>query len=89
MDIWSERSLAYEINHVREASFILTYFEAEAEAIAKIERTFRITDNILRTLVVRPEKEFDLETFIKEDTLKREEQAEAAAEEKKTEEAKA
>jgi small subunit ribosomal protein S6 len=65
MDVWSERSLAYEINHVREATFILTYFEAQPEAIAKIERTFRITDNILRCLIVKPEIEFSLEDFIK------------------------
>ena len=82
MDIWSERSLAYEINHVREASYVLVYFEAESEAIAKIERTFRITDNILRLLIVRPEKGFDLETFIKEESLKKEEQAKLAEETK-------
>ena len=66
MDVWSERSLAYEINHVREATFVLTYFDAYPEAIAKIERTFRITDNILRTLVVKPTPGFDLDTFLKE-----------------------
>jgi small subunit ribosomal protein S6 len=66
MDVWSERSLAYEINHVREATFVLTYFDACPEAIAKIERTFRITDNILRTLVVKPTPGFDLDTFLKE-----------------------
>lgn len=82
MDIWSERSLAYEINHVREASYVLVYFEAESEAIAKIERTFRITDNILRLLIVRPEKGFELENFIKEESLKKEEQAKLAEETK-------
>jgi small subunit ribosomal protein S6 len=82
MDIWSERSLAYEINHVREASYVLVYFEAESESIAKIERTFRITDNILRLLVVRPEKGFELDTFIKEESLKKEEQAKLAEETK-------
>ncbi len=65
MDVWSERSLAYEINHVREATYILTYFEAQTEAVAKIERTFRITDNILRCLIVKPEQDFDLDTFVK------------------------
>lgn len=82
MDVWSERSLAYEINHVREASYVLVYFEAESEAVAKIERTFRITDNILRLLIVRPEKGFELETFIKEERLKKEEQAKLAEETK-------
>lgn len=88
MDVWSERSLAYEINHVREASYVLVYFDAQPEAIAKIERTFRITDNILRALIVRPEKGFDLEKFIKEEEVKRQERAEAS-EKETTEEAKA
>lgn len=66
IDVWSERSLAYEINHVREATYVLTYFEACPEAIAKIERTFRITDNILRSLIVKPEPGFSLEVYLKE-----------------------
>lgn len=65
-EVWAERSLAYEINHVREASYILMYFDASSEAIAKIERQFRITDNVLRVLIVKPQKDFSLETFLKE-----------------------
>ena len=84
MDIWSERSLAYEINHVREATFILTYFEAQADAVAKIERTFRITDNILRSLIVKPEADFNLEDFIKNrDTVEEETDLEIEKEEVK------
>ena len=60
IDVWQERSLAYEINHVRNATFILTYFNAEVTTISKIERTIRITDEILRALIVRPEKGFVL-----------------------------
>ena len=60
MEIWQERSLAYEINHVRNASFILTYFHADPNVISKIERTIRITDEILRALIIRPMKGFDL-----------------------------
>lgn len=65
-EVWSERPLAYEINHVREASYILMYFDASSDAIAKIERQFRITDNVLRVLIVNPPKDFDLDTFLKE-----------------------
>jgi small subunit ribosomal protein S6 len=61
IDIWQERALAFEINHVRNATYILTYFNAEAEVISKIERAIRITDEILRALIVRPSKDFDLE----------------------------
>ena len=62
--IWAERSLAYEIKHVREATFILTYFECEPEKVAKIERAVSISDNILRCLLVKPAPGFDLQKFI-------------------------
>lgn len=65
-EVWAERSLAYEINHVREATYILMYFDASSDAIAKIERQFRITDNVLRVLIVKPPKGFSLETFLEE-----------------------
>lgn len=60
IDVWQERALAYEINHVRNATYILTYFKAEPTVISKIERTIRITEEILRALIVRPNKGFDL-----------------------------
>ena len=62
--IWAERSLAYEIKHGREATFILTYFECEPEKVAKIERAVSISDNILRCLLVKPAPGFDLQKFI-------------------------
>lgn len=64
MDIWAERSLAYEIKHVREATYVLTYFDAEPEKIAKLERAVNISDNILRCLLVKPAPGFNLQEFI-------------------------
>jgi len=75
-EVWAERSLAYEINHVREASYVLMYFDASTEAIAKIERQFRITDNVLRVLIVNPPKDFDLGTFLTEKANQKEEEEE-------------
>ena len=60
IEIWDERALAYEMNHVRDATYVLAYFNAEASVISKIERTIRITDDILRALILRPEANFDL-----------------------------
>ncbi len=57
--LWSERSLAYEIKKVREASFVICHFEAPADSLGKIERGVLISDNILRCLIVKPEKGFD------------------------------
>lgn len=64
LDVWAERSLAYEINHVREATYVLTYFECTPEKIAKLERAVSISDNILRCLLVKPAPGFNLEEFI-------------------------
>lgn len=62
--VWAERSLAYEINHVREATYILTYFECETDKLVKIERAIRISDNILRCLIVKPMPGFNLQDYI-------------------------
>ena len=64
LDIWAERSLAFEINHVREATYVLTYFECSPDVIAKIERAVHISDNILRCLLVKPAPGFNLEEYI-------------------------
>ena len=83
LDIWAERSLAYEINHVREATYILTYIECTPEKIAKVERAVHISDNILRCLIVKPEPEFNLQEYIenlnKEEEVAEEETVAAAA----------
>jgi len=63
LNIWAERSLAYEINHVREATYILTYIECTPEKVAKVERAVHISDNILRCLIVKPEPRFNLEEY--------------------------
>lgn len=76
LDIWAERSLAYEINHVREATYILTYIECTPEKIAKVERAVHISDNILRCLIVKPEPEFNLQEYIENLNKSEEEVAE-------------
>lgn len=63
IDVWAERTLCYEINHVREAAYVLAYFEIDPAMVSKIERSVIIDDEILRCLVVLPKKNFDLEKF--------------------------
>ncbi|MBQ8430437.1 MAG: 30S ribosomal protein S6 [Clostridia bacterium] len=46
------KKLAYEIDKKREGFYVLTNFEAEASAPALISNTLRITDGILRFIVV-------------------------------------
>lgn len=55
IDDWGKRDLAYLINKESEGYYILFDFEAEAKFPAELERIFRITDGILRFLVVKKE----------------------------------
>ena len=49
------KKLAYEINKNREAHYVLFNFEAKPEFIKELERIYRITDEVLKFIVVRKE----------------------------------
>ena len=51
-----KKKLAYEINKNKEAIYMLFNFEAEPASIAELERNYRITDDILKFIVVKKEK---------------------------------
>ena len=50
-----KRKLAYEIKKNSEGYYVLYNFEAKPEFIAELERVYRITDGILKFIVVRKE----------------------------------
>ena len=50
-----KKKLAYEIKKFREATYLLFNFEAEPASIAELERIYRITDDIIKFIVVRKE----------------------------------
>ena len=53
---WGRRRLAYSIDRHREGSYQIILFEAPAEAIAELEHTLLITEEVLRHLVTRVER---------------------------------
>ena len=53
---WGRRRLAYQIGAFREGSYHIVLFEAPADAIAEMERTLLITEEVLRHLVTRDER---------------------------------
>ena len=53
---WGRRRLAYQIDRYREGSYHIVLFEAPADAIAEMERTLLITEEVLRHLVTRDER---------------------------------
>jgi small subunit ribosomal protein S6 len=50
---WGRRRLAYPIERYREGSYHIVVFESPAEAIAEMERSLQITEDVLRYLVTR------------------------------------
>ncbi len=53
---WGRRRLAYPIDRYREGSYHIVVFESPAEAIAELERSLQITEDVLRSLVTRAVK---------------------------------
>ena len=50
-----KKRLAYEIKKNREGYYILFNFEAKPDSIAELERNYRITDEVLKFIIVRKE----------------------------------
>ena len=50
---WGKRKLAYPINHFRDGNYVLTQLKLEPETIAELEASLRISEKILRHLLVR------------------------------------
>ena len=48
-----KRKLAYEINKNREAYYVQFNFESKPEAIAELERIYRITDDVLKFITIK------------------------------------
>ena len=48
-----KKRLAYEIKKNKEAIYLLINFEANPSSIAELERNYRITDEILKFIIVR------------------------------------
>lgn len=55
IDDWGKRRLAYEINKVKEGFYYFITFEAASEVPGEIERRLRITEAVLRFLVIKQE----------------------------------
>ena len=53
VDVWGKRRLAYEINDQKEGYYVLVNFSAEADFPKELERVLKITEGVMRYLVIR------------------------------------
>ena len=51
-EIWGKRKLAYTVKKHTEGSYVLLRFEAEPDFIARLENYFRLSEAVIRDLVV-------------------------------------
>lgn len=52
IDEWGKRKLAYEINDINEGYYVLINFESEGDLPKELDRIFRISDTVLRHLII-------------------------------------
>lgn len=56
LDPWGKRRLAYEVKKLREGYYVLMQFKGSADIARELERVLKITDNVIRQLIVRMEE---------------------------------
>jgi small subunit ribosomal protein S6 len=54
---WGRRKLAYEIGHHREGTYVVETITGSGELMKEIDRRLRVTDLVIRHLVVRVDEE--------------------------------
>ena len=64
LEDWGRRQLAYHINKVHKAHYILMNVEASNEAMEELTTTFRYNDAVIRNLVIRRDDPITEESLI-------------------------
>jgi len=55
IDRWGKRKLAYEIDKQRDGFYVLMHAEIDPKNLPELERNMRLSPNVLRYLLVRPD----------------------------------
>lgn len=58
LEDWGRRVLAYPINKVHKAHYVLMNIECNAEALEELSSAFRFNDAVIRNLVIRCDEAF-------------------------------
>ncbi|MFK8049216.1 MAG: 30S ribosomal protein S6 [Halioglobus sp.] len=64
LEDWGRRQLAYPINKIHKAHYVLMNIEASNEALDELTTTFRFNDAVIRNLVIRRDEAVAEESFI-------------------------
>jgi small subunit ribosomal protein S6 len=64
LEDWGRRQLAYPINKIHKAHYVLMNVEASNDAMEELTTTFRYNDAVIRNLVIRRDEPVTEESFI-------------------------
>ena len=64
LEDWGRRHLAYPINKIHKAHYVLMNVEASNDALDELTTTFRFNDAVIRNLVIRRDESVTEESFI-------------------------
>jgi small subunit ribosomal protein S6 len=64
LEDWGRRQLAYPINKIHKAHYVLMNVEASNDAMEELTATFRFNDAVIRNLVIRRDEPVTEESFI-------------------------
>ena len=56
IDEWGKRRMAYTIRERREGHYVLMNFKAAPDTVEDLERIFKITDGLVRYLIINKDK---------------------------------
>lgn len=57
IDEWGKRRLAYPINYINDGYYVLMTFKAPPELPRELERNYKISDDVMRYMVVNLDNE--------------------------------
>lgn len=55
-EVWGRRKLAYEIKRHKKGFYVLFLFKSAPAFVKKLEGFYKVTDTVIRYMVVRPDK---------------------------------
>ena len=58
VDEWGKRRLAYPINKETEGYYTLVNFESTPDFTAELDRRYKITDGVIRSLIIKKDPRF-------------------------------
>jgi small subunit ribosomal protein S6 len=65
-EVWGRRRLAYQIGRYKEGIYVLHVIQASGDLVKELDRRLKVTDNIVRHLIVRVDEELAVAAHRKE-----------------------